>query len=561
MRAVATASPRLGLMLLEAGLITEEQLKAALESQNGRSLGRVLVDLGFVSEADIAHTLAERMNLEFVDLGAADVDPHAVTLVPEEMAHKYNLLPIGVQNDTLVVAMSDPANIFAIDDLRIVTGREIQPVVATESDISTALSKLTEMDKSVEQIVETAAEEETVIETAAEEEEEEEAVNAPIVKLVNLIITEGVREGAGDIHIEPQEKDVRIRFRIDGVLHEVMRSPKKVQNGLISRVKILSGMDIAERRVPQDGRFGVTVDKRSIDFRVATLPTIHGEKVVLRLLEKENVLISLDELGFLPTTLARFKSSFTKPYGAILVTGPTGSGKTTTLYAALTQLNVPEKNVITVEDPVEYRLPGLNQVQVNVRAGMTFAAGLRSILRHDPDIVMIGEIRDQETALIAVESALTGHLVLSTLHTNTAAAALTRLTEMGVEPFLISSAVDCIVAQRLARRLCRECREQYLPERAALEKIGFPLEGGAEPKLYRAGGCKKCNNTGYKGRVGVYEALLVSDAIERLTAERATSDEMHKVAIEEGMITMRLDGYEKVRQGITSIEEIMRVLI
>lgn len=557
---MAGAPPRLGLMLLEAGLITEEQLKSALESQNGRSLGRVLVDLGFVSESDIAHTLADKMHLQFVDLSATDIDPHAVTTVSEDISHKYNLLPIGFEDNRLIVAMSDPANIFAIDDLRIVTGREVQPVVATESDLNSALNKLTEMDKSVEQIVDSATEEDTVVETG-EEAEEEEADNAPIVKLVNLIITEGARERAGDIHIEPQEKDVRIRFRIDGVLHEIMRSPKKVQNGLVSRVKILAGMDIAERRVPQDGRFGVTIDKRSIDFRVATLPTIHGEKVVLRLLEKENVLISLDELGFLPQTLGQFKSSFSKPYGAILVTGPTGSGKTTTLYGALAILNVPEKNLITVEDPVEYRLAGLNQVQVNVRAGMTFAAGLRSILRHDPDIVMIGEIRDQETALIAVESALTGHLVLSTLHTNSAAAGLTRLTEMGIEPFLISSAVDCIVAQRLARRLCRECRQEYTPSVESLEKAGFPLQGKAAPKLYKAGGCKKCNNTGYKGRVGVYEALLVSDTIERLTVERATSDVIHKVAVEEGMITMRGDGLEKVRQGMTSIEEIMRVLV
>jgi len=548
-------------MLIEAGLITEEQLKTAMQSPNGHTLGRALVELGFVTEADIAHTLADKLHLRFVDLGTVDVDPHAVTLVPEDLAQKYNLLPIGFEDETLVVAMADPANIFAIDDLRIVTGREIQPVVATESDLVAALGKLTEMDKSVEQIVETAAEEEAAVAGAAPSGEEEEADNAPVVKLVNLIITEGARERAGDIHIEPQEKDVRIRFRIDGVLHEIMRSPKQVQNGIISRVKILAGMDIAERRVPQDGRFGVTVDKRSIDFRVATLPTIHGEKIVLRLLEKENVLISLDELGFLPSTLERFKSSFTKPYGAILVTGPTGSGKTTTLYGALTLLNAPEKNLITVEDPVEYRLPGLNQVQVNVRAGMTFAAGLRSILRHDPDIVMIGEIRDQETALIAVESALTGHLVLSTLHTNSAAAALTRLTEMGVEPFLISSAVDCIVAQRLARRLCRDCRQEYAPELQGLQKIGFPLQGDEAPQLFKAVGCKKCNNTGYKGRIGLYEALLVNDEIERLTVDRGTADQMHRAAVEDGMVTMREDGFEKVRQGITSIEEIMRVLI
>ncbi|RJQ54515.1 MAG: type II secretion system protein GspE [Actinobacteria bacterium] len=548
-------------MLLEAGLITEEQLKAALESTNGRSLSRVLVDLGFVSEADIASTLAEKMHLQFVDLSQADIDPRAVTMISEDMAQKYNVLPIGFEDDNIVVAMSDPANIFAIDDLRIVTGHDVKPIVATESDLASQLSKLTQMDKSVEQIVETATEEGEVSPAGQESEEDEEADNAPIVKLVNLIITEGARERAGDIHIEPQEKDVRIRFRIDGVLHEIMRSPKKVQNGIVSRLKILAGMDIAERRVPQDGRFGVTIDSRSIDFRVATLPTIHGEKVVLRLLEKENVLLTLDELGFLPQTLDRFRSSFSKPYGAILVTGPTGSGKTTTLYGALAILNVPEKNVITVEDPVEYRLPGLNQVQVNVRAGMTFAAGLRSILRHDPDIVMIGEIRDQETALIAVESALTGHLVLSTLHTNGAAAALTRLTEMGVEPFLTSSAVDCVVAQRLARRLCKDCKEEYEPEHEALRKTGFPLEDGKQPKLYRARGCKKCNNTGYRGRVGIYETLLVSETIERLTVERATSDEIHKVAVEEGMITLRQDGFEKVRQGVTCIEEIVRVLV
>ncbi len=558
---MAQASPRLGVMLLEAGLITEEQLKSALESNNGRSLSRVLVDLGYVSETDIAQAVADKMHLEFVDLSQTEIDAHAVTLVSEDMAQKYNVLPVGFSDNRLLVAMSDPANIFAIDDLRIVTGYEVQPLVATESDLAAALSKLAQMDKSVEQIVETAAEEGAEVTQGEDAEEEEESDNAPVVKLVNLIITEGARERAGDIHIEPQEKDVRIRFRIDGVLHEIMRSPKKVQNGIVSRLKILAGMDIAERRVPQDGRFGVNIDSRAIDFRVATLPTIHGEKVVLRLLEKENVLLTLDELGFLPETMERFKSSFTKPYGAILVTGPTGSGKTTTLYGALAILNVPEKNVITVEDPVEYRLPGLNQVQVNVKAGMTFAAGLRSILRHDPDIVMIGEIRDQETALIAVESALTGHLVLSTLHTNSAAAALTRLTEMGVEPFLTSSAVDCIVAQRLARRLCRDCREEYEPERAALEKVGFPLEGTQIPKLYRAKGCKKCNNTGYRGRVGVYEALLVSEKVERLTVDRATADVINKVAVEEGMVTLRQDGFEKVRQGMTSMEEIVRVLV
>lgn len=552
------AGSKLGKILTEAGLISETQLQQALESRNGKSLNRALVELGFTSEIDIAAILAKSMNLPFLDIANYDVNVSVATIVSEEFATRYVLLPIDFQDDKLVVAMADPSNVFAIDDLRILTGYEISIVVCTESDLLAVIGRYGRMDKTVEQVVESVADEDRIETLKGEEKDAEEA---PIVKLVNLIVTEAVRDGANDVHIEPQEKDVRIRYRIDGVLHEVMRAPKQVQPGMTARLKILAYMDIAERRIPQDGRFGLNIDNKAIDFRVATLPTIHGEKVVLRLLEKESILMNLNDLGFLEESLNLFKASFAKPYGAILVTGPTGSGKTTTLYAALNILNVPEKNIITVEDPVEYRLAGVNQVQVNVKAGLTFASGLRSILRNDPDIVMIGEIRDEETALISVESALTGHLVLSTLHTNDAAGAITRLTEMGIEPFLTSSAVDCAVAQRLARKLCKNCREAYIPSQKSLEKVGMFLEGDKMPTLYRAKGCNKCNETGYKGRIGVYEVMAVSDSIERLTVERATADKIKKVAISEGMKTLKDDGFTKVLKGVTSIEEVMRVIV
>jgi len=551
-------STKLGTILVDAGLITETQLQQAVESQNGKSLSKALVDLGHASEIDIAAILAKTMNLPFVDIANYEINPGAATIISEEFASRYLLLPIDFDDDKMIVAMADPSNIFAVDDLKIVTGYDINVVVCTESDLRSAIGRYARIDKTVEQVVESVAEDDLIESVVGEEKEAEEA---PIVKLVNLLVTEAVRDSANDIHIEPQENDLRIRYRIDGVLHEVMRAPKQVQPGMTARLKILSGMDIAERRVPQDGRFGLTIDNKAIDFRVATLPTIHGEKVVLRLLEKESIMMSLDDIGFLEEPLRLFKSSFTRPYGAILVTGPTGSGKTTTLYGALNILNIPEKNIITVEDPVEYRLQGVNQVQVNAKAGLTFASGLRSILRNDPDIVMIGEIRDEETARIAIESALTGHLVLSTLHTNDAPSAVTRLTEMGIEPFLTSSAVDCVVGQRLARKLCVHCKEKYTPNEQILKEIGLDPEKDKIPELYRAKGCSKCNETGYKGRIGVFEVMVISEAIERLTVERATSDDLLKVAIKEGMRTLRQDGLEKALKGITSIEEIMRVIV
>jgi len=548
---------KLGKILIESGLISDEQLQKAISSKNGKSLSRALVDLGFASEPDIASVLAGSMSLPFLDISNYEINPGAATIISEELATRYMVLPIDFTEDKLIVAMADPSNVFAVDDLRIVTGYDISVVVCTESDLLAAIGRFSRMEQTAEQVVE-SVEDETAELAKGEEKDAEEA---PVVKLVNLIVTGAVRDRAGDILVEPQENDVRVRYRIDGVLHEVMRAPKQIQAGVVARLKILSGIDIAERRLPQDGRFGLTLDNKAVDFRVATLPTIHGEKVVLRLLQRESIMINLDDLGFLEGSLNAFKSSFTKPYGAILVTGPTGSGKTTTLYAVLNILNVPEKNIITLEDPVEYRLQGVNQVQVNPKAGLTFSTGLRSILRNDPDIVMIGEIRDQETALITVESALTGHLVLSTLHTNDAPGVVTRLTEMGIEPFLTSSAVDCVIAQRLARKLCKSCKESYTPSLKSLQDVGFPLTGNEVPTIFKAGGCSKCNNTGYKGRIGVYEVMLVSESIERLTVERATAEEIKKTAISEGMKTLKTDGFEKVLRGATSIEEVMRVIV
>lgn len=552
---------RLGKILLESGLVTEDQLQEAVESQNGRSLVKTLVELGYATEEDVAKAIAKATNLPYLKLSDYRINPAAVALVPEDMARRYELIPIDIEDNRLVVAMSDPANVFAVDDLRIITGYEIKPVVSTESDVLNAISHNFQMDREVEEMMESAVGEAEEAEAQAiVEEVEKEDEDAPIIKLANYILTEAARSRAADVHIDPQENEVRIRYRIDGVLHDILKSPKKVQQGLTARLKIMANMDIAEKRLPQDGRFSLIIEGKPIDFRVATIPTIHGEKIVLRLLEKSSALMKLEELGFSEGGLQRLKSSLLKPYGAIFTTGPTGSGKTTTLYSCVTLLNSVEKNIITVEDPVEYRLPSLNQVQVNPRAGLTFAAALRSILRHDPDIVMIGEVRDQETALIAIESALTGHLVLSTIHTNDAASTITRLTEMGLETFLVSSAVDCVVSQRLARVLCPECKEPYTPSLEALEGIGFPLNEEKIPVIYRAKGCEYCDNTGYRGRIGVYEVLLMSENIERLTVERASTDLIRKVAIEEGMTTLKEEGFLKVKEGITSIEEIMRVI-
>jgi type IV pilus assembly protein PilB len=456
--------------------------------------------------------------------------------------------------------MADPANVFAVDDVRSLTGVEPKPVVATKEDLNNAIDRYCRPEGDLDDIG-------SAINIGGEEEEEDlarlkEVVDeAPIVKYVNVLVTQAIQDGASDIHIEPQEDGLRVRYRIDGVLHEVMRSPRGIQSGVISRLKIMSDIDIAERRVPQDGRMSVTVSGRKIDLRVATLPTVWGEKVVLRILDNSTARLALTDLGFEASNYERYSASFHKPYGMILVTGPTGSGKSTTLYATLNIIARPEINVITVEDPVEYRLPGINQVQVNFKAGLTFAAALRSILRADPDVVLIGEIRDHETAQIAVEAALTGHLVLSTLHTNDAPSAITRLTEMGIEPFLVGSALDAVLAQRLARRLCPRCKEPYTPEPEELLAAGFPwLPGEEMPVLYHPAGCSSCAHTGYKGRLALHEVMQATEEIERLTVARASASDIAHAARREGMHSLRDDGMIKVAEGVTSIEEILRVV-
>ncbi len=558
----AASSKRLGRLLVQAGLITDEQLEEALAALGDRdTLTGVLDDLGHASETAVAHAVADQMGLAFVDLGGYEIDANAATSLSSDLARRYTVLPVKIQDDELLVAMSDPANIFAIDDLRIVTGFEIRPVVAVESELFQAIERFAASQQNVDDMV---GDLEGTMGASEDEEEDVKAAEdeqSAVAKLMNVIVTEAIRQGAGDIYIEPDEHELRVRYRVDGVCQEVFRSPKKMHRQLISRLKISSGMDIAEKRIPQDGRFGVVLDGKGVDFRVAVLPLVHGELAVLRLLRKDSIMMSLEDLGFLEQPLQRLLEALALPYGAILVTGPTGSGKSTTLYAAINRTNDIRTNLITVEDPVEYRLAGLSQVQVHEKAGMTFAAALRSILRQDPDTVMIGEIRDSETGTIAIEAALTGHLVLSTLHTNDAPSAVTRLTEMGIEPFLTASAITCVLAQRLARRLCPECKEQYTPEEDALTRVGFPFEPGNPPRIYRARGCKKCNDIGYRGRMGVHEVLTMSETLERMTVENASADDIRRQAVSEGMRTLRDDGFEKVLAGTTSIEEIMRVVV
>jgi type IV pilus assembly protein PilB len=558
---VAVRSTRLGKILVQAGVVTERQLEMAVaKAGSDKSLTQAITEQGFATDNAIAQAIAEQTGLALVDIAGIDIDANASTLLSIELARRYNVLPIGFDNGRLLVAMADPANIFAIDDLRIVTGYEIKPVVAVEADLRQAIDKHGSMQENVADMV-GDVEESLVVDKRGQELDAEPGEESVVSKLLNLIITEAITKGAGDIYLEPQDNDLRVRFRIDGVCQEVMRTPKKLQTRLISRVKISAGMDIAERRIPQDGRFGVVLDGKAVDFRVAVLPTVRGEMSVMRLLRHDSIMMSLADLGFLDNSLDSLKSALSKPYGCILVTGPTGSGKSTTLYAAINETNDPGTNLITVEDPVEYRLEGLSQVQVHERAGLTFASALRSILRQDPDTVMIGEIRDVETATIAIEAALTGHLVLSTLHTNSAPSAMTRLTEMGVEPFLTASAVNCVVAQRLARRLCGDCKEPYTPEESALTRINFPFEPGKVPTLYRAAGCKKCNNIGYKGRMGIHEVLVMSETLERMTVEHAGADALERQAVLEGMVPLRQDGFLKCALGQTSVEEILRVIV
>lgn len=544
---------------MRAGVITEKQLNDALEVHRAtRSpLGRVLVDLGYATHGAVLSVMAKQAGLQYIDFSERTPEPTAVAAVPKDLAQRYTLMPVAVSDSVLLVAMADPQNVLALDDLRIITGYEIKAGISTKDDIVAAIEEYYKIAEHSESDTFVGTEDISEDELSQLTDIESEA---PAVKLVNYIIQKAVADRASDIHIEPQENDLRVRFRVDGVLHEIMRSPKSAQQAMISRFKIMADMDIADSRRPQDGHCAVQVGNTKMDFRVSTLPTVYGERVVLRILRKDSILLQLSDLGFLPSSLERFESSFKKPYGAILVTGPTGSGKSTSLYAAINVLNDPGRHIVTAEDPVEYRLPGVNQCQMNHKAGLDFARALRSFLRCSPDVILVGEIRDQETGKIAIESALTGHLVLSTLHTNDAPSAVTRLIEMGIEPFLVASAVDCILAQRLARKLCKECKTEDHPTKEVLLRAGY-REDDLPDRVFKAVGCKKCGGTGYRGRMGVHEVLLVSEEVARLCVEEATADSIRQVAIEQGMLTLRQDGLEKVRQGDTSLEEIMRVIV
>jgi type IV pilus assembly protein PilB len=552
---------RLRTALLEAGHITEEQLALAVddEASSGKELSRVVVEKGLVEQSTVVAIIAEESGVDAIDLDVATIDPAAVGLVPEALLRRYTVLPVSAASGRLVVAMADPSNVHAIDDLRAVTGMPIEPRVAAAVEIEAALRRQSRFEDSVSDLAEMAADQWAEEDTSALEFAADEA---PVVKLMNTIISRAVNDRASDIHIEPGETHLRVRFRIDGVLQDVMTSPRSIANAVVSRVKIMAELDIAERRLPQDGRMSLHVSNSPVDVRVATLPSLHGEKAVLRILDKSQGIAPLPDLGFLDYNLDRYRDAYTRPYGAILVTGPTGSGKTTTLYSTLTELNRPEVNIITVEDPIEYRLAGITQVQTNRRVGLTFATALKSILRSDPDIVLIGEIRDAETAKIATEAALTGHLVLSTLHTNDAPSSVGRLADMGVEPFLVSSAIHAVVAQRLARMLCDRCKEVIQPERTKLEELGWDEvipEGAVD--FYGPVGCGACARTGYRGRINLNEVMVVDEEIKRLIVERASATQIKKAAMENGMQSLLQDGLAKVAMGLTSLEEVLRVVV
>ncbi len=554
----------LGESLVEQKIISEEQLRTAVkESENsGEPLRKTLVKTGLVSEEDICGFFEEQLGIPRIDLKNYLIDQKILSLIPESLAKKYNLIPLFKTGDTLTIATADPLNVVAMDEIRIKTKSNIEPAVATETEIRNSINQYYGVGGSIEDIIRSIDIKSLAIDEGKEEIEPEKLKNiaeeAPIIKLVNLIILQAIRDKASDIHVEPEEDSLQIRFRVDGILHEQATIPKQMQAAVLSRMKIMSDMNIATKRIPQDGRFRLNIEGGQIDMRVSSLPTIFGENIVMRLLDTTSILIGLERLGFDEKNLEKFKSLIVKPHGIILVTGPTGSGKTTTLYSALNTINTPDKNIITVEDPVEYQLKMIRQSQINPKAGLTFATGLRSILRQDPDVIMVGEIRDLETAEISIQAALTGHLVFSTLHTNDAPSSLTRLTDMGVEPFLISSSVIGIIAQRLVRTICPSCKQSYTPSKEALDDIGVTLPEGPL-KFYRGAGCKVCKNTGYKGRIGIFEMLLLDDKIRDLILAKTSSAQIKHLAQESGMKTLREDGVVKVLAGATTIDEVIRV--
>jgi len=547
----------LGQLLVESGIISDEQLKQALEAQksSGKRLGESLIDLDIVSERQILEVLEYQLKIPFVDLNKYDIDQNCPLLINEALARKHSILPVRRENNDLIIAMSDPLNLQAQDDVRIFTGMTVKPLMATSNDVLAFIDRFYSRE-GAEKAVEDFKKE---IDFAQIKDSDQDALsdvsNAPVVRLVNSVIQHAIRSRASDIHIEPFDKHLRIRFRVDGELLEIMKSAKAAHAAIVTRIKIMGKMDIAEKRIPQDGRVEMSLDGKDVDLRISILPTVYGEKIVIRLLGRSDLVMTKEQLGFSESNIVLFDGIIKSTNGIILVTGPTGSGKTTTLYAVLKELNKINKNIITVEDPVEYRLEGINQVQVNTKAGLTFANGLRSILRQDPDIIMIGEIRDGETAQIAVRAAITGHLVLSTMHTNDAASTVSRLVDMGVEPYLVSSSVVGVTAQRLLRRICPECKTSYQSDRAEMEVLRL-----REPiTLYRGTGCSNCNHTGYRGRIAIHEIMQVTGQIRDLIDKKASMDHIRNIASKQGTTTLRDNSVELVRKGVTTVEELLKV--
>jgi type IV pilus assembly protein PilB len=594
-------SAKLGEILVRENLISPQHLREALDYQreHGGRLGFNLVKLGLISDDMITAVLSRQYGIPSVNLDLFNIDPSVISLIPQEVSQKHSVLPLSRVGATLTLAMVDPTNVFAIDDVKFMTGLNVEPVVVAEGSVQQAIAKYYGSSREIELATLPSEElpqngsknngasggitkddlvsldsidfDHSQTEDVEVLEDNEEidlstlsrmSEDAPVVRLTNVLLVDALRRGASDIHIEPYEKELRIRFRIDGVLYDVMHPPLKMRDALISRLKIMSKLDISEKRLPQDGRIKikVKVDSRSreLDFRVSTLPTLFGEKVVLRLLDKQNLMLDMTKLGFEPESLAKFKRNISKPYGMVLVTGPTGSGKTNTLYSALQSLNTVETNIMTAEDPVEFNLPGINQVQMKEQIGLNFAAALRSFLRQDPNIVLVGEIRDFETAEIAIKAALTGHLVLSTLHTNDAPSTISRLMNMGIEPFLVATSVNLIQAQRLIRRICKDCKQDHPVPVEALIEVGFTTEETKSMKTFKGKGCTTCNNTGYKGRIGLYEVMEITDELRELILIGASALELRKKAIDDGMITLRESGLHKIRAGVTTLEEVVR---
>ena len=566
-------SVRLGELLTKAGLISQEQLKESLrvQKETGGKLGETLIKLGFVSEEDITECLSQQFGVPSINLAHFEIDPSVIKLIPADVARKYNILPVNKTGATITIAMAEPTNVFAMDDIKFMTGYNVEPVVASELGIKAAIDNYYGTTSSLElkRVMEDLQSSESADLEVLEDEEEldvealtEGAEEAPVVKLVNLILTDAIKRGASDIHVEPYEKEFRVRFRMDGTLYEIMNPPLKLRDSITSRLKILAKLDISEKRLPQDGRIKLKMklnDKnKELDFRVSVLPTLFGEKIVMRLLDKDNLQLDMTKLGFEPESLVKFEEAIFKPWGMVLVTGPTGSGKTNTLYSALSKVNSPEVNIMTAEDPVEFNLPGINQVQMKEAIGLNFAATLRSFLRQDPNIILVGEIRDFETAEVAIKAALTGHLVLSTLHTNDAPSTINRLMNMGIEPFLVATSVQLIAAQRLARRICQNCKEAVEITPQALMNLGYKKEEIGTFTVYKGRGCDKCNNTGYKGRVALIEVMNIDDNLRDLILAGGTAIDIKRKAAENGMISLRRSGLIKIKGGVTTIEEVVR---